>query len=67
MQYTPDDTTDSAPPAIGYSGTQTAKVDGISYRQLDYSARTELIRLSLCDATGSGSRRSYSYNDLLEL
>ena len=67
MQNTPDDTIEAAPLAIGYSGTQTAKVVGISYRQLDYWARTDLIRPSLSDATGSGSRRSYSYNDLLEL
>ncbi len=52
---------------LGYSGTQTAKVVGISYRQLDYWARTDLIRPSLSDASGSGSRRRYSYNDLLEL
>jgi DNA-binding transcriptional MerR regulator len=52
---------------IGYSGTRTAKVVGISYRQLDYWARTDLIRPSLTDAKGSGSRRRYSYNDLLEL
>jgi DNA-binding transcriptional MerR regulator len=52
---------------IGYSGTQTAKVVGISYRQLDYWARTDLIRPSLTDASGSGSRRRYSYSDLLEL
>lgn len=51
----------------GYSGTQTAKVVGISYRQLDYWARTDLIRPSLSDASGSGSRRRYSYLDLLEL
>ncbi len=52
---------------VGYSGTRTAKVVGISYRQLDYWARTDLIRPSLSDATGSGSRRRYSYSDLLEL
>ena len=52
---------------IGYSGTQAAKVVGISYRQLDYWARTDLIRPSLTDAAGSGSRRRYSYADLLEL
>jgi len=52
---------------IGYSGTRTARVVGISYRQLDYWARTDLIRPSLSDASGSGSRRKYSYNDLLEL
>ena len=51
----------------GYSGTQTAKIVGITYRQLDYWARTDLIRPSLAEATGSGSRRRYSYRDLLEL
>jgi DNA-binding transcriptional MerR regulator len=51
----------------GYSGTQAAKVVGITYRQLDYWARTDLIRPSVADAAGSGSRRRYSYNDLLEL
>jgi DNA-binding transcriptional MerR regulator len=58
----------NTPPAeTGYSGTQTAKVVGITYRQLDYWARTELVRPSLLDAAGSGSRRQYSYRDLLEL
>jgi len=52
---------------IGYSGTQAATVVGISYRQLDYWAQTDLIRPSLTDAAGSGSRRRYSYADLLEL
>ena len=51
----------------GFSGRQTADVVGISYRQLDYWARTDLIRPSLTDACGSGSRRRYSYQDLLEL
>jgi DNA-binding transcriptional MerR regulator len=51
----------------GFSGTQAAKVVGITYRQLDYWARTDLIRPSLGDASGSGSRRRYSYKDLLEL
>lgn len=52
---------------IGFSGTKAAGVVGISYRQLDYWARTDLIRPSLTDACGSGSRRMYSYRDLLEL
>lgn len=52
---------------IGYSGTQAAKVVGITYRQLDYWARTDLIRPSLSDAAGSGSRRLYTYSDLVEL
>jgi DNA-binding transcriptional MerR regulator len=51
----------------GYSGTKAAKLVGISYRQLDYWARTDLVRPSLADANGSGSRRLYSYRDLLEL
>ena len=52
---------------LGFSGTQAAKIVGISYRQLDYWARTDLIRPTAADATGSGSRRVYSYRDLLEL
>lgn len=51
----------------GFSGTKAASIVGISYRQLDYWARTDLIRPSLADASGSGSRRLYSYRDLLEL
>ncbi len=52
---------------IGHSGTKAASIVGISYRQLDYWARTGLVRPSLADAQGSGSRRLYSYRDLLEL
>jgi len=51
----------------GFSGTKAAQVVGITYRQLDYWARTGLVRPSLTDAAGSGSRRQYSYRDLLEL
>jgi len=51
----------------GFSGTKAAQIVGISYRQLDYWARTNLVRPSLADAAGSGSRRQYSYRDLLEL
>ena len=53
--------------AQGFSGKRTAEVVGITYRQLDYWARTDLVRPSLADAAGSGSRRRYSYQDLLEL
>ncbi len=52
---------------VGYSGTKAASIVGISYRQLDYWARTNLVRPSLTDARGSGSRRQYGYRDLLEL
>ena len=51
----------------GFSGTRAAKIVGITYRQLDYWARTDLLRPSLAEAEGSGSRRQYSYRDLLEL
>jgi DNA-binding transcriptional MerR regulator len=51
----------------GFSGAETAQIVGITYRQLDYWARTDLVRPSLEDAKGSGSRRRYSYHDLLEL
>ena len=50
-----------------FSGTQAADIVGISYRQLDYWARTDLVRPSATDAAGSGSRREYVYRDLLEL
>ena len=51
----------------GYSGARAAEIVGISYRQLDYWARTDLVRPSLVDAKGSGTRRRYTYTDLLEL
>ena len=51
----------------GFSGRRTAEIVGLTYRQLDYWARTDLVRPSLADANGSGSRRLYSYTDLLEL
>src|SRR3954469_19145199 len=51
----------------GFSGKKAAEVVGITYRQLDYWARTDLVRPSVTDAKGSGSRRRYSYRDLLEL
>ena len=51
----------------GYSAKFTADVVGITYRQLDYWARTDLIVPSLAQAAGSGSRRQYSYDDLVRL
>ena len=51
----------------GYRGPQVCKIVGITYRQLDYWARTNLIRPSIADAKGSGSQRRYSYRDLVEL
>src|SRR5580658_1621884 len=51
----------------GYSGPQVCGLVGITYRQLDYWARTGLLQPSLASAKGSGSRRAYSYSDVLEL
>jgi DNA-binding transcriptional MerR regulator len=52
---------------VGYGGPQVCKIVGISYRQLDYWARTDLVRPSLADAKGSGTQRRYSYRDLVRL
>jgi len=51
----------------GYRGPQTCKIVGITYRQLDYWTRTGLVTPSVQEATGSGSQRLYSFNDLLQL
>ena len=51
----------------GYRGPQVCKIVGITYRQLDYWARTDLVRPSVMDAAGSGTQRLYSFRDLLEL
>jgi DNA-binding transcriptional MerR regulator len=55
------------PEELGYRGPQVCKLVGISYRQLDYWARTGLVRPSIADARGSGTQRSYSYRDLVRL
>jgi len=57
----------SGGPAEGFRGKQVCTIVGITYRQLDYWARTDLLRPSITDATGSGSQRRYSYSDVLEL
>jgi DNA-binding transcriptional MerR regulator len=61
-----------APTAIGHStdgfrGPQVCALVGITYRQLDYWARTGLLRPSIADARGSGTQRVYSYTDVVEL
>jgi DNA-binding transcriptional MerR regulator len=52
---------------VGYRGPQACKIVGITYRQLDYWTRTELVVPTVRPATGSGSQRLYSFNDLLQL
>lgn len=54
-------------PDHGYSGTVAARAAGITYRQLDYWARTGLVEPSLRIADGSGSQRLYSFHDVLVL
>ena len=51
----------------GYRVPDVCKVIGISYRQLDYWARTGLVRPSIKDAQGSGTQRQYSFQDLVVL
>jgi len=54
-------------PEPGFRGPQVCSIVGITYRQLDYWARTDLLRPSITEARGSGTQRRYSYRDLLEL
>lgn len=51
----------------GFSGPTVCRLTGVTYRQLDYWARTNLVTPSITPATGSGSKRSYSYSDVLEI
>jgi DNA-binding transcriptional MerR regulator len=51
----------------GFRGPQVCAIVGITYRQLDYWARTDLVRPSIADAHGSGTQRTYSYADLVRL
>lgn len=51
----------------GFRGPQVCAIVGITYRQLDYWARTDLLRPSVTEARGSGSQRRYSYLDLVQL
>ncbi len=52
---------------VGFRGPQVCDIVGITYRQLDYWARTNLLRPSISEARGSGTQRKYSYRDLLDL
>jgi DNA-binding transcriptional MerR regulator len=55
------------PEGAGYRGTTACGAAGITYRQLDYWARTGLVEPSVRGATGSGSQRLYSFRDILVL
>ena len=51
----------------GFRVPEVCRIVGISYRQLDYWARTGLVTPSIRDARGSGTQREYSFQDLLTL
>ena len=53
--------------ASGYRGAIAARAAGISYRQLDYWARTGLVEPTVRGAAGSGSQRLYGFRDILVL
>ena len=55
------------PAGIGYRGPTACTAAGITYRQLDYWARTGLVEPSVRAAQGSGSQRLYSFRDILVL
>jgi DNA-binding transcriptional MerR regulator len=52
---------------IGYRGPTACKAAGITYRQLDYWARTGLVEPAVRGAAGSGSQRLYGFRDILVL
>src|SRR5580692_8508452 len=52
---------------VGYRGRSACQIAGITYRQLDYWARTSLVVPSIRSAAGSGSQRLYSFKDILVL
>ena len=52
---------------VGYRVPIACQVAGITYRQLDYWARTNLVNPSIRTARGSGSQRLYSFKDVLVL
>lgn len=52
---------------IGYRGATACAAAGITYRQLDYWARTGLVEPSIRTAHGSGTARLYGFRDILVL
>ncbi|MEI6763403.1 MAG: MerR family transcriptional regulator [Actinomycetes bacterium] len=52
---------------VGYRGATACVAAGITYRQLDYWARTGLVEPSIKSASGSGSQRLYGFRDILVL
>jgi DNA-binding transcriptional MerR regulator len=66
----PADPQDDLPPSsnlVGYRGPTACAAAGITYRQLDYWARTGLVEPSVRPAQGSGTQRLYAFRDILVL
>lgn len=59
--------TDTQEAKRGYRGTVASKIAGITYRQLDYWARKQIVEPSITPSHGSGSRRLYSFKDVVIL
>jgi DNA-binding transcriptional MerR regulator len=55
------------PEDAGFRGPTACSAAGITYRQLDYWARTGLVEPTVRSATGSGTQRLYSFKDILLL
>ncbi|HET7356569.1 MAG TPA: MerR family transcriptional regulator [Nocardioidaceae bacterium] len=62
-----DDDVSPLPSDVGYRGPTACNAAGITYRQLDYWARTGLVEPTVRGATGSGTQRLYSFRDILLL
>ncbi|MFB7058212.1 MerR family transcriptional regulator [Streptomyces vinaceus] len=58
---------DPAPEQVGYRGPTACAAAGITYRQLDYWARTGLVEPTVRPAHGSGTQRLYSFRDVVVL
>ncbi len=62
-----DDDVAPMPDDVGYRGPTACSAAGITYRQLDYWARTGLVEPTVRTAGGSGTQRLYSFRDVLLL
>ncbi|MFT4187935.1 MAG: MerR family transcriptional regulator [Aeromicrobium sp.] len=62
-----DDDVAAMPDDLGFRGPTACAAAGITYRQLDYWARTGLVEPTVRSATGSGTHRLYSFRDILLL
>ena len=62
-----DDDVSPLPDDLGYRGPTACNAAGITYRQLDYWARTGLVEPTVRGAAGSGSQRLYGFRDILVL